>query len=160
MATTAHAGFAARTQRRKNLELAMLRRPSETNSISSQHSAATVGAPGIVSGAASVISGGASISDYQDQSPSSPLSTISTSTSSAIENFDKVQALQLQLQKNTAQIEANEARMKQIEETDAQMGDDIQARLTAVMELNQRLSLLRAMLARAEKVAQGDFGPT
>ncbi|KAF7188901.1 hypothetical protein HII31_09824 [Pseudocercospora fuligena] len=141
----ATSGFAARTQRRKNLELSMLRRPSETASIPSQYSATTAGPP--------------SISDRQDPSPSSPHSSVSTSASSVvIENYDKFQALQLQLQKNTAQIELNEARMKQIEIDDTRMGEDIQARLTAVMELNQRLSLLRAMLARAEKVSQGDFG--
>ncbi|EME83821.1 uncharacterized protein MYCFIDRAFT_195047 [Pseudocercospora fijiensis CIRAD86] len=143
MATT---GFAARTQRRKNLELSMLRRPSETASIPSQYSATTTGPHSI-------------ISDRQDPSPSSPHSSVSTSASSVvIENYDKFQALQLQLQRNTAQIELNEARMKQIEMDDTRMGEDIQARLTAVMELNQRLSLLRAMLARVEKVSQGEFG--
>ncbi|EME45329.1 hypothetical protein DOTSEDRAFT_33859 [Dothistroma septosporum NZE10] len=122
----------ARAQRRRNAELRLLRRPSETGS---QSTAA---------------------SDRHDtMSPSSPESSHSAQTTSS---FDQLHALQTQLRSNTAQIEANEARMREIEDGDNRMGADIQDRLSAVMELNKRLNILRDVLARADRVSKGEFG--
>lgn len=62
------------------------------------------------------------------------------------------------MERNAAQIEANEARMRELAVTDNRMGAEIQDRLSTVSQVNQQLSLLREMLARAEKVSRGEFG--
>ena len=67
-------------------------------------------------------------------------------------------ALQLQLQRNAAQIEANEARMRELQVSDKRMGQSIQQGLSTVSAVNEQLSLLREMLARAERVSRGEFG--
>lgn len=48
--------------------------------------------------------------------------------------------------------------MRDIEKGDNRMGAEIQDRLSAVMELNERLNMLRDVLARADRVSKGEFG--
>lgn len=94
-------------------------------------------------------------STHSTASPASPQSSHSAKTS---HSFDQLAALQLQLSRNSAQIEANEARMRELQAMDTRTGADIQDRLSAVSQLNQQLSILREMLARAERVSRGEFG--
>lgn len=67
-----------------------------------------------------------------------------------------LQALQAQLKTNAAQIEANEARMREIADMDEQLGRSIQERLSAVVGVNQKLSLLRGMLETTHRACRGD----
>ncbi|KAF2165401.1 hypothetical protein M409DRAFT_24251 [Zasmidium cellare ATCC 36951] len=141
MAATAATGeWAARMQKRRDFELTFLRRPSETESHSLSES---------------THSSSATTTITTTTSPASPESTHSAKTSTS---FDQVHALRLQLQRNAVQIEANEARMRELEGKDTRMGADLQERLSSVSEVNRELSLLREMLARAERVSRGEFG--
>ncbi|KAK4503195.1 hypothetical protein PRZ48_006623 [Zasmidium cellare] len=137
-AVGANSEWATRMQKRRNMELTFLRRPSETesNSIS-----------------ASTYSG--TTSATTTTSPASPESTHSSTKTSA--SYDQLQAFELQLARNKAQIEANEERMRELQGRDERMGEDIQARLQSVGEVNRQISILREMLERAERVSRGEF---
>lgn len=152
------AGWLSRTQKRRNGELALLRvsafTPPTPGSPSSFSNASK--RPSMVPSTYSVTTIN---SDYAPEfSPSSPHGSVSTGASSIVDSFERLQALQNQLKNNTMQMEANEARMRQIEANDTRIAADVQERLSAVMELNQRLNLLRSMMLRAEKIQNGDFG--
>jgi hypothetical protein len=106
-------------------------------------------------------------SEQAAPSPVSPHSSFgsrsgsySGGSSSLVDDFDKLQALQVQLHNNRAQMETNEDRMRSIQDRDDDMGGEIQRRLDEVSRLNQRLHVLTSMLIRAEKVAKGDFQAT
>ncbi|KAI5357047.1 hypothetical protein Slin15195_G052890 [Septoria linicola] len=146
MATTAPSpAWLARTQKRRVGDNVMLRRPSEVPSTYSTHSTITNSIYSTYS------------NEPTDASPSSPHSSVSTTNSSIPENFEKLQALQTQVQKNNAQIAANEERMREILRRDDERGAMLSKRLAEVSQLNKQLDMLSTLFYRAEKVAMGDY---
>lgn len=68
-----------------------------------------------------------------------------------------LQALQQKLRNNTAQIEANEEKMRALDAMDGEVSMGIQQRLKTVQVVNERLNHLRMMLARVDDVSRGNF---
>lgn len=63
----------------------------------------------------------------------------------------------MQLQNNTAQIEANEARIAELRDFDVRMSENISDRLSYVRDINESLRSLHELLARTERVTK-DLG--
>lgn len=95
--------------------------------------------------------------DRMERPPSSPHSSTSTTNSSLPENFEKLQALQSQLDKNYAQMSANKKRMDEISQLDEERGALLSRRLAEISHVNKQLESLRGIFSRAEKASRGDY---
>ncbi|KAM3417048.1 hypothetical protein BST61_g8629 [Cercospora zeina] len=141
-ATATSAAWLARTQKRQTGEMGLFRRPSEAPSTGSSNSTVT---------------NSTFCTDSTEPTCSPPHSSVSSTNSSIPENFEKLQAMQAQLQKNYAQIAANEERMREIVRRDEERGETLSKRLAEVSRLNRQLDLLSNLFARADQAAHGDF---
>ncbi|PPJ50290.1 hypothetical protein CBER1_04907 [Cercospora berteroae] len=142
-ATAATSAWLARTQKRQHGEMGMfIRRPSEAKSTGSSNSTVT---------------NSTHYTDATDATCSPPHSSVSSTNSSIPESFEKLQALQTQVQKNNAQIAANEERMREIMCRDDERGEILSQRLAEVSRLNRQLDLLSALFARADQAVHGEY---